>query len=180
MPESSTSLILPEFIAVFHSQKDLAERAFVQVSDEKLRIPLDPNTNSIAIIMKHLAGNMLSRWSDFLTSDGEKPQRNRDDEFVDRYTSRQQILDHWERGWAMLFGTLGSLTSDDLGRIVTIRGEPHTALRAIARQISHYGYHVGQIVMIARIHAGDRWNTLTIPRGMGESERYNRATWHTS
>jgi hypothetical protein len=175
--QSIESLILSEALATFRSQKDLAERAIVQVSDADLHRSLDPQTNSIVVIMKHLAGNMKSRWSDFLTSDGEKPWRDRDGEFVDDFTSRDQLMQFWNAGWAVLFDTLEALTPQDLTRIVTIRGEPHTVIKAITRQLSHYGYHVGQIVMIARIHAGERWSTLTIPRGRGESQKFNNRTW---
>jgi hypothetical protein len=122
-----------------------------------------------------MAGNMLSRWTDFLTSDGEKPWRNRDSEFIDAFTSRQEIIDYWERGWKVLFDTLTSLKAEDLDTIVTIRGEPHSVIKAIDRQLAHYGYHVGQIVLIARIFAKDHWTTLTIPRG--GSEDFNRSTW---
>jgi hypothetical protein len=166
---------LDEALRTFRSQKDLADRAIAQVGDADLRRPLDRNTNSIAVIMKHMAGNMISRWTDLLTSDGEKPDRNRDDEFVDRFTDRAEILAYWNRGWAALFHALQALQPADLGRIVLIRGEPHTVIRAIDRQIAHYGYHVGQIVLIARILAGDHWTTLTIARG--QSAEYNRQAW---
>ncbi len=168
--------VVEEAIAVFRSQKDTAERAIAQIGDASVHESLHPETNSIAVIMKHMAGNMVSRWTDFLTSDGEKPDRHRDEEFIDREESRAQMMARWERGWGVLFDTLGTLTDADLDRTVTIRGEPHTVLRAIDRQLSHYGYHVGQIVMIARIHAGDRWTTLTVPRG--GSVEHNRTTWH--
>ena len=174
MPDVS-SLFLPEARAVFRSQKDLADRAIAQVSDANLHVSLDPTTNSIAVIMKHMAGNMLSRWTDFLTSDGEKPGRDRDEEFIDRFTSRAEILAHWERGWAALFRTLESLTPEDLGKAITIRGEPPRVIRALDRQLSHYGYHVGQIVLIARVLAGESWTTLTIPRG--GSHQYNQRVW---
>jgi hypothetical protein len=177
MPQSATSsLVLTEAIRVFRSQKDLAERAIAQVGDDDLHRPLDNHTNSIAIIMKHMAGNMISRWTDFLTSDGEKPDRNRDDEFVDRFATRDEVINHWNRGWQTLFDTLESLTSADLDKTVQIRGEPHSVIRAIDRQLSHYGYHVGQIVLIARILAGDGpWSTLTIARG--KSAEYNQQAW---
>ena len=162
-------------IATFQSQRQLADRAIVQLSDDQLHKALDPETNSIAVVMKHLAGNMLSRWTDFLATDGEKPWRNRDSEFVDDFSSRAELDEYWQRGWMCLFETLGSLTGDDLTRTVAVRGEPHTVLLAIDRQLSHYGYHVGQIVMIARILAGENWTTLTIPRG--QSEEFNRRAW---
>ena len=160
---------------VFRSQKDLAERAIVQVNEEHLHKALDINTNSIAVIMKHMAGNMISRWTDFLTTDGEKADRNRDEEFIDRQASRAEVMAHWSRGWEVLFTTMESLTDTDLHRTVQVRGEAHSVILAINRQLSHYGYHVGQIVQIARIFAGDNWSTLTIPRG--ESEQYNQREW---
>ncbi|HVP72281.1 MAG TPA: DUF1572 family protein [Phycisphaerales bacterium] len=174
MPDAS-GLFVPEVLAVFRSQKDLADRAIAQVSDANLHVALDANTNSIAVIMKHMAGNMLSRWTDFLTSDGEKPGRNRDEEFIDRFTSRTEVLAHWEQGWAALLNTLVSLAPNDLVETITIRGEPHSVIRALDRQLSHYGYHVGQIVLIARILAGENWTTLTIPRG--GSHQYNQRVW---
>jgi hypothetical protein len=125
--------------------------------------------------MKHVAGNLLSRWTDFLTSDGEKPWRNRDSEFVDSLTSRDELLTFWETGWQRLFDSLSVLTADDLGKIVPIRGEPHSVPLAIQRSLAHCGYHVGQIVLIARILAGDEWDTLTIPRGA--SARFNDQMW---
>lgn len=177
MPPDKTTgdLCLIEAIATFRSQKDLADRAIVQLTDDQLRIALDANTNSIAIIMKHMAGNMLSRWTDFLTSDGEKPWRNRDSEFIDDFKSRHQIDEQWERGWECLLATMNSLKPEDLARTVFIRGEAQNAIKAIHRQISHYGYHVGQIVLIARVLARENWTTLTIARG--GSEEYNRQTW---
>jgi Protein of unknown function (DUF1572) len=166
MPESkqSTSVIAATLL-VFRSQKSMADKAIRQTSDENLRKPLDENTNSIAVIMKHMSGNMLSRWSDFLSTDGEKPSRDRDGEFVDDFADRAAILAYWEKGWACLFDSLNSLTDADLFKSITIRNEPHHAIDAIQRGVSHLGYHVGQIVMIARILAGDQWNVLTIPRG---------------
>jgi uncharacterized damage-inducible protein DinB len=159
----------------FRAQKRLAERAIEQLDDEALRKPLHPDTNSVAVIIKHMAGNMLSRWTDIFTSDGEKPNRNRDAEFVDDFRARDEIMQVWERGWASLFDTLGGLSEADLERTITIRGEPHTVIRAILRQIDHYGYHVGQIVQTARILAGDQWQVLSIPRG--GSDEYNKRVW---
>jgi uncharacterized damage-inducible protein DinB len=171
--------IAAEFLSVivnaFEANKRLADRAIEQVPDDKLHVALDANTNSIAVIMKHVAGNLTSRWTDFLTTDGEKPWRNRDDEFVDTFSGRAEILDCWERGWSCLLGTLKSLRPEDLERTVTIRGEPHSVPLALARSLGHTCYHVGQIVQIARIHAGERWITLTIPRG--GSDQFNRANW---
>jgi hypothetical protein len=162
-------------ISTFEANKRLADRAIEQVPDEKLHIALDANTNSIAVIMKHVSGNLQSRWTDFLTSDGEKPDRNRDDEFVDTFAGRAEMLEYWERGWSCLLSSLRSFTADDLGKTVAIRGEPHSVPLAIERSLGHTCYHVGQIVQLARIHAGPNWTTLTIPRG--GSEEFNRAHW---
>lgn len=164
--------VLQSAVTTFRSQKLLAQRAIEQLSDEQLRKPLDENTNSVAVIMKHMAGNMLSRWTDFLTSDGDKPWRIRDGEFIDDFASRAEIDAFWQRGWECLFATLESLAPADLSRTVTIRQEPHRVALAIARQLSHYGYHVGQIVLTARLLAKDNWTVLTIPRG--GSEAFNR------
>ena len=153
----------------------MAEAAIRQLDDEQLRRPLDENTNSIAVIMKHMAGNMLSRWTDFLASDGEKPWRNRDSEFVDDIATRDELLGRWEEGWTCLSTSVGALLPGDLMRQVTIRGHPHTVIEAIHRQIDHNGYHVGQIVQLARFLAKDKWTTLTVPRG--ESEAYNKRIW---
>ena len=171
--------ILAEFMSAtvnaFEANKRLADRAVEQVADDKLHAALDANTNSIAVIMKHVAGNLLSRWTDFLTTDGEKPWRNRDDEFVDTFTARDELIAYWESGWRRLFDSLAALTAGDVGRTVTIRGEPHTVPLAIQRSLAHCGYHVGQIVLIARILAGDRWETITIPRG--GSATFNQRVW---
>jgi uncharacterized damage-inducible protein DinB len=161
--------------SVFASQKRLAEKAMEQLSDDQLHEPLHPETNSIAVIVKHVAGNMRSRWTGFLTSDGEKPWRDRDSEFVDTFASRDEILNVWETGWQTVYATLDTMTDDDLSRPVFVRGEEHTALRAILRQLDHYGYHIGQIVLIARVLAGEKWKVLSIPRG--ESKQYNERVW---
>lgn len=172
---SDANVVIASVLETFRSQKTLAQRAIAQVSDEQLHQPLDPHTNSIAVIMQHLAGNMLSRWTDFLSTDGEKAWRDRDGEFVDQRSSRQQLEDQWEQGWACAMKSVSQLSDQALGKIVHIRGQPHTVIRALDRQIDHVGYHVGQIVQIARILAGDHWTTLSIPRG--ESEAYNRRVW---
>jgi hypothetical protein len=166
---------VPAILNAFEANKRLADRAVEQVADAKLHVALDDNTNSIAVIMKHVAGNLSSRWTDFLTTDGEKPWRKRDDEFVDSFQGRAELLAHWERGWTCLFAGLRGLTPEDLTRTVTIRGEPHSVALALARSLGHTCYHIGQIVQLARIHAGRQWQTLTIPRG--GSEEYNRAHW---
>jgi hypothetical protein len=159
----------------FRSNKGWADKAIAQLPDDKLHFTLDPNTNCVAVIMKHVAGNLLSRWTDFLTTDGEKPWRNRDDEFVDSFTNRPELLAYWERGWGALFGTLAALKPEDLGKTVPIRGEPHSVPLALHRSLAHCGYHVGQIILIARILAGDNWQTITIPRG--GSATFNQKVW---
>src|SRR5687768_16544574 len=168
-----------EFIAAiinaFEANKRLADRAVEQVADDKLHVALDANTNSIAVVMKHVAGNLTSRWTDFLTTDGEKPGRNRDDEFVDSFSSRRELLERWERGWACLRETLKGLTPEDFGKTVLIRGEPHSVPLALERSLGHTCYHIGQIVQVARIHAGKHWQTLTIPRG--GSKQFNQENW---
>jgi|SRR5450432_724349 len=162
--KESASVIIAT-IEIFRSQRKLADGAIEQTSDENLRKSLDENTNSIAVIMKHLAGNLLSRWTDFLTTDGEKPNRDRDNEFVDDFPDRAAAIAFWDRGWAKVFEELGKLSDADLFKTITIRGEPHHVIDAIMRQVAHVGYHVGQIVQIARILAGDEWTVLTVPRG---------------
>jgi hypothetical protein len=171
--------IAAEFLSAimnaFEANKRLADRAVEQVPDDKLHAALDANTNSIAVMMKHVAGNLTSRWTDFLTTDGEKPWRNRDDEFVGSFGSRAELLEFWERGWACLLRALKGLNREDLERTVTIRGEPHSVPLALERSLGHTCYHIGQIVQVARIHAGERWTTLTIARG--GSEQFNKANW---
>lgn len=161
----------------FRSNKDWADKAIRQLPDDKLHLPLDPNTNCIAVIMKHVAGNLLSRWTDFLTTDGEKSWRNRDDEFVDTLITRDALIAYWDSGWQRLFDSLSALSAEDLGKTVTIRGESQPVPLAIQRSLAHCGYHVGQIILIARILAGDRWTTITIPRG--GSAMFNQRTWGT-
>lgn len=167
--------VIAAFAESFASNKRLADRAVAQVSDASLNVALDQHTNSIAVIMRHLAGNLRSRWTDFLTTDGEKPWRDRDGEFDPTPRSRSLILEDWESGWRCVLSTVAALTEADLSRTITIRGEPHAVSLALTRSLSHAGYHVGQIVMISRILAGDVWETLTIPRG-GFSD-YNRQVW---
>lgn len=164
-PSRLSSSVVQATLEAFRGHKHLADGAIRQTSDENLRKALDPNTNSIAVIIKHLAGNMLSRCTEFLTSDGEKPSRNRDGEFIDDFADRAAILAFWERGWTCLFEEFGKLTDADLFRTITIRGEPHHVIDALQRQLAHLSYHVGQIVFIARHLAGDNWTVLTIPRG---------------
>jgi hypothetical protein len=169
----SADTILPALISAFQSQKRLAEKAIVQLPDEKLHVPLDANTNSVAVIMRHMAGNLRSRFSDFLTTDGEKPDRDRDGEFVDDAgATREQIMSHWETGWRVLFDTLASLRPEDLTKTITIRQEPWVVVDALHRALAHQAYHVGQIVQLARFLAKDDWQTITIPRG--GSQGFNR------
>lgn len=174
-PHDVGRALLEGAISCFRANKGWADKAIAQVPDDRLRVALDPNTNSIAVIMKHVAGNLLSRWTEFLTTDGEKPWRNRDDEFVDTFANRGELLACWESGWQRLFETLESLTADDLGRSVTIRGEALSVPLAIQRSLAHCGYHVGQIILIARVLAGEQWTTITIPRG--GSSGFNQAVW---
>jgi len=160
----------------FGGQKSLAEAALAQLENRQLHeVPFDDG-NSIVIVMKHLAGNMRSRWTDFLTTDGEKADRGRDGEFVDDLESREQLDALWDAGWATLLGTIRSLDAEDVAKTVTIRGEPHSVVEAIQRQIAHYGYHVGQIVQLARALKGSDWVSLSVPRG--GSGAYNDAMGH--
>ena len=151
----------------------LAEGAFAQVTDEEFFRQLDPESNSIAVIAKHMAGNMRSRFTDLLTTDGQKPDRHRDQEFeMPASPRREEVLSWWVEGWRIVFDTLTALKPEDLLRTVTIRGEPHTVLQAIHRQVAHYAYHVGQIVFVAKHLRGSGWKSLSIPRG--KSEEFNR------
>ena len=159
-----TTSHLEDSLTLFRYYKKLTERAMDQVTDEQLFAALDDEMNSIAIIVKHIAGNMRSRWTDFLTTDGEKPDRNRDSEFVDAPATREALLKVWEDGWSTVFGALEPLTDADLGRTITIRGEAHSVMQAINRQIAHYAHHSGQIVMLAKHFAKDHWQSLSIPR----------------
>jgi hypothetical protein len=146
--------------------KAQADRALAQTRDEHLFAALDPDANSIAVIMKHVAGNMRSRWTDFLTTDGEKPDRDRDSEFeLGPSDTRERIVSLWEDGWTRTLGAVSSLTPADLTKIVHVRGEPHSVIEAINRQMTHYAAHVGQIVLLAKHYAGPGWQTLSIPRG---------------
>jgi len=152
--------------------KKLGDRAIEQCPDQGLFAAIDPESNSIAIIVKHMAGNMRSRWTDFLTSDGEKPDRNRDSEFLKRRQTRPGLEALWEAGWKILLDTLDSLTDEDLTRTITIRTEPHSVMQAINRQVGHYAYHVGQIVFLAKHFAGENWQTLSVPKK--KSAEFNR------
>ncbi|HUN89463.1 MAG TPA: DUF1572 family protein [Terriglobales bacterium] len=152
--------------------KRMAEGAIAQLSDEELFRTIDAESNSVAIIVKHLAGNMRSRFTDFLITDGEKPNRQRDTEFViDADTTRADVMNWWEQGWTSVFNTVGSLKPEDVTKTVVIRNEPHTVLQAINRQIAHYAQHIGQIVFLAKHLKCSKWETLSVPRG--KSEEFN-------
>jgi uncharacterized damage-inducible protein DinB len=172
MPLQFTTSYVEDSIGVFRYYKKLVERALQQLSDDQLFAVLDGDMNSIAVIVKHVAGNMRSRWTDFLTSDGEKPGRDRDEEFSNPPNTREALLAMWEDGWRCLLGTLESLSDADLGRTITIRSEPHSVMQAINRQVAHYSYHCGQIVFLAKHFCSDRWQVLSVPRG--KSADFNR------
>lgn len=167
-----TTSYLRDSLALLQTYKKLGEKAMAQVSDEHLTTTLDAEMNSIATTVKHMAGNMRSRWSDFLTTDGEKPDRNRDSEFVDPPATRDALLALWEQGWAYVFSALEPLTDEDMTRTVLIRGERHSVMQAINRQIGHYAYHVGQIVLLAKHFNAANWQSLSVPRG--KSNEFNR------
>lgn len=160
---------LKEALRQFHGLKKLADRAMAQIPEADFFRKLDAESNSIALIVKHLAGNMRSRWKDFLTSDGEKSDRNRDSEFeIEHGDTREDLQRRWNEGWNLTVSAIEPLSAEDLMKTVLIRGEPHSVLRAINRQISHYNYHVGQLVFLAKHFAGSGWKTLSIPRGKSE------------
>jgi hypothetical protein len=165
MPDDLAAVYLREVTERFRAYKKLGERAIAQVYDSGLTWQPDPDSNSIAVLVKHLAGNMRSRWTGFLSSDGEKPDRDRDAEFeLTDKPSRATVLEWWEDGWGRLFDALGELRPEDLVRTVTVRGQAQSAVAAINTQMAHYAYHVGQIVLLARHLAGERWRALTIPK----------------
>jgi len=175
-----TTSWLADSLAIFRQYRGMAERAMGQVSDEQLFALLDDDANSIAIIVKHMAGNMRSRWTDFLTSDGEKPDRNRDTEFVNPPATREALLDLWNDGWQRVFSALEPLTDADLGRTVTIRGERHSVMQAINRQMAHYASHCGQIILLAKHFQGANWKSLTIPKGRSADFNQRVAAGETS
>jgi hypothetical protein len=163
---------LESVIKQFEYYKKLGEETIVQVPDDKLFWQFNEDSNSIATIVKHLSGNMLSRWSDFLTTDGEKEWRNRDAEFENEIFSRAELLDRWVKGWNVFLKTLRSLHKDDLEKTIYIRNQGHSVIEAINRQLAHYPYHIGQIVFIGKMHAA-QWKSLSIPKGT--SQQFNRA-----
>ena len=151
--------------------KTLAEKSFAQLQPEQFFVALNENTNSIAVIVKHLSGNMLSRWTDFLTTDGEKEWRHRDTEFEDTYTSKEELIAAWEKGWACFFDAINALKPEQLSDIIYIRNEGHTVVEAINRQLAHYPYHVGQIIFYAKLLKDGEWDSLSIPKN--KSRNYN-------
>jgi hypothetical protein len=171
MAHRFTTSYIEDSLSLFCQYKLLAEKAMAQVNDEQLSRVLDSEANSIAIIVKHMSGNMRSRWTDFLTSDGEKPDRNRDSEFEAPPSTRAELMETWESGWQCLLAGLEGLTDADLALTVYIRTEPHSVMQAINRQLAHYACHVGQIVFLAKHFRSSQWRSLSIPRG--ESAGFN-------
>ncbi|MDX1908019.1 MAG: DUF1572 domain-containing protein [Bacteroidia bacterium] len=167
----------PDYLSSIRKQflyyKMLGDKTLARVPETSLTWQYNPESNSIAVIVKHLWGNMLSRWTDFLTSDGEKPWREREAEFDNDLLTRERVLAHWEAGWACLFNAIDSLTPDDLTRVIYIRNEGHSVLEALNRQLAHYPYHVGQIVMLGKMILDAEWESLSIPRG--GTQAYNEA-----
>src|SRR5437762_9228967 len=164
---------LEDALYTFRYYKKLAERAIAQIGDEDFFKTLDEESNSIAVNMKHMAGNMLSRWTDFLTTDGEKPERNRDMEFIMLpATTKEDVLTYWGKGWQSVFAAVEPLKPEDLARTVTIRGQDHTVVQAINRQLAHYAYHVGQIVYLAKHFKASDWQSLSVPKN--KSEEFNK------
>lgn len=172
MAHEFTTSYIQDATSLFLYYKKLGEGAMAQLSDEQLFFALDAEMNSIAIIVKHMSGNMRSRWTDFLTSDGEKADRNRDGEFEDAPQSREEMIKLWNDGWQIVLGTLQTLSDADVTRTVMIRSEPHSVTQAINRQIAHYAYHIGQIVFLAKHLREKNWKSLSVPRG--QSQQFNR------
>ena len=168
----SQSPILDVAIDELQKIKKLADKSIAQLDDDQLWVKLDPEANSVAVLMRHMAGNMRSRWTDFRTSDGEKPDRHRDQEFEEPPRSRAELLAEWEDGWRRVFDALTPLTDADLQETVYIRIEPHSIYKAISRQVAHYAGHAYQILMLAKHLKGADWKTLSVPRG--QSEEFNR------
>lgn len=152
----------------FQAVKELADITIQRLSKEELNWACNEESNSIAVIIRHMSGNMVSRWTDFLTSDGEKPYRNRDEEFSTATASKDELILIWEKGWKVLFSALDSLKEEDLLKNITIRGESHLVMDAIERQMAHYSYHVGQIVYIGKLLKNEEWESLSIPRGKSD------------
>ncbi|MGE8036859.1 DUF1572 family protein [Lysinibacillus sp. NPDC093692] len=153
----------------FRSVKELGDKTLDQLEEAQLHWAYNEDSNSIAVIVKHISGNMISRWTDFLTTDGEKATRNRDDEFTDSLQTKEEVMNVWEKGWQVFLDALQGLTEADLQGFVTIRGERHSVIDAIERQMSHYSQHVGQIVYIAKQIKGSEWQTISIPKGQSQA-----------
>ena len=162
---------LKSSILQFKYHKELGEKTIEQIPEAQLSYKLNSETNNINTIVKHLSGNMVSRWSEFLNSDGEKELRDRDDEFIDTIKTKAELINIWNQGWNVLFDTLENLSNEDLNKISFIRNQGHTVVECIHRQLCHYSYHIGQIVMIGRVICGEKWKTLSIQKG--ESKQYN-------
>ncbi|WP_417428142.1 DUF1572 family protein [Halpernia sp.] len=160
------------FIKRFKYYKDLGDKTFVQLSEEQFFWQYNEESNSIAIIVKHIAGNMLSRWTNFLTEDGEKSWRNRDAEFVNDFKTKQEILDYWEKGWKCLFDALNQINNENINNTIFIRGEKHSIIDAVLRQLAHYPYHVGQLIYIAKMLKNEDWKTLSVAKN--QSENFNK------
>jgi len=181
MQPEAGSAFLTDALRTFRGYKKRTEAAFAQLRSEDWFRQIDPDANSIATIVKHMAGNMRSRWTDFLTTDGEKPDRDRDSEFViDSSTTPQQVLQWWQQGWELVFAAIEPLTSTDLEKKITIRGQEHSVIEAISRQMTHYAEHVGQIILLAKHFRGTEWQSLSIPKGQSaklgvSAELANRA-----
>ncbi|WP_299621938.1 DUF1572 domain-containing protein [uncultured Tenacibaculum sp.] len=163
---------LESVIKQFQYYKSLGDKTFEQLSEDQIFYTLNDETNSMAIIVKHIAGNMLSRWTNFLLEDGEKEWRNRDQEFENSFITKKQIIDYWEQGWNCLFDAINPLTIDDLDKIIYIRNQGHTVTEAINRQLCHYSYHTGQIVFLGKMLTNEKWQSLSIPKG--NSKQYNQ------
>jgi hypothetical protein len=159
------------FVKRFEYYKSLGDKAFDQLTDEHIFWQYNEESNSIAVIVKHIAGNMLSRWTNFLTEDGEKSWRNRDEEFVNTFTSKEEVIDFWEKGWECLFDALGQINDENIYSTIYIRGEAHFVIDAVFRQLAHYPYHIGQIIYIAKMIKNDDWKTLSIARN--RSQEFN-------
>ncbi|MEM1320145.1 MAG: DUF1572 family protein [Bacteroidota bacterium] len=164
-PKAFVENYLENVRKLFHYYKSLGEKAMAQLSNEQLHQRPDEHSNNIAVLVKHLSGNMLSRWSDFLESDGEKSFRNREQEFVDTLMTHEALMAYWEKGWSCLFKAIDPLQVEDMSRIAYIRNEGHSVVEAINRQLGHYSFHVGQIIVIAKAIKGADWQSLSIPRG---------------
>lgn len=171
--DSIAAHYLDEIRRQLRGHKRLAEAGLAQLKDDDFFVTLDPESNSVAILIKHVSGNMRSRFTDFLTTDGEKPDRHRDTEFeITSKTTREELMHWWEQGWACVFAAVDALAPDDLMRTIYIRQEPHTVVQALNRALTHYAFHLGQVIFLAKHLRSTEWKTLTVPRG--KSEEFNR------